>query len=63
MNIPYLVQKGHVLKSDSGQIHSLRNNNNNKIILTKEIPKPENLDKRIKQMKDSTRRLKTPSLV
>lgn len=63
MNIPYLVQKGHVSKSDSGQIRSLRNNNNNKIILTKEIPKPENLDKIIKQMKDSTRRLKTLSLV
>lgn len=63
MNIPYLVQKEHVSKSDSGQIRSLRNNNNNKIILTKEIPKPENLDKIIKQMKDSTRRLKTLSLV
>ena len=33
------------------------NKEQQKMILTKEIPKPEDLDKRIKQMKDSTRRL------
>ena len=48
------------LKSGSKQICSLRNCNSN-IILTEEIPKHEDLDKGIKQMKDSTHRLKTDS--
>ena len=52
MNISYLVQKEYGLKSGSKQICSLRNCNSN-IILTEEIPKHEDLDKGIKQMKDS----------
>lgn len=58
MNISYLVQKEYGLKSGSKQICSLRNCNSN-IILREEIPKHEDLDKGIKQMKDSTHRLKT----
>lgn len=58
---PHFVQKECVLRSGSKQIRGLRNNKNNPIILTKEIPKPEDFDKGIKQMKDSTHRLKTDS--
>lgn len=58
---PHFVQKEYVLRSGSKQMRGLRNNKNNPIILTKEIPKHEDLDKGIKQMKDSTHRLKTDS--
>lgn len=57
-NTSYLVQKSCVLKPGSSkQIHSLKNNNNNK-----QISKPEHLVKRIFfNMKPTTHRLKTDS--
>lgn len=60
LNTPHFVPKECVLRSGSKQIHGLENEKN-PIILRKEIPEPEDLDKGIKQMKDSTHRLKTDS--